>query len=217
MKRAVFPIVLSCCLPLFATGAQANLLTNGDFETGDLSGWSHAGDVRLAFANSAASAAGMVNAYALLGLGTTTGTSTLSQQFSVTGIPAIAVSFDWFFVYWDNSPTVNDVFLSLLATDGTAAATISMQELSTGGTPLLNGLSGHFANTYDISSFTANNATVSFQLVESGDPPLLTGTASIAGIDNVSVEPVPEPATLSLLASGGLLLAAARRRQRRRR
>lgn len=214
MKKAVLRITLLFALLILSTTAEANLITNGDFENGD-SGWTTEGDVRIVTAGPLTTAAGMNGHYALLGLGTTADTSSLTQSFPLPDSKAILVSFDWFFAFWDNAQTVDDDLLSLLAFVNTTATTITMQELSS-GTHLLGGLHGHFSNTYDIASFTGDNATVSFNLVEHSDLPLLTGTGSVAGFDNVVIKPVPEPATLQLVTAGWGIFLAGRKRYLRR-
>ena len=72
--------------------ASANLLTNGDFEMGNLTGWHTNGEVQVVDAGPFAAAQGMDNYYALLGWGTTTINSTLRQDFEVTGFDELTIS-----------------------------------------------------------------------------------------------------------------------------
>ena len=198
---------------------SANLITNGDFETGDLSGWQTNGDVRVAQAGVIANIQGMDNNYALLGFGITDGNSTLRQDFEVTGADEITISFDWAFDYWDNSASADDTFLSFVRQDDTPAYRITLLDLQTNGTGFFDvdaGIAyGSFERTYDISHYTAEEARLIFRLKEETDSNLFTGTASVAGIDNVVItaSSVPEPSSVALLSLGLAGIGLARRKK----
>jgi len=185
----------------------ATLITNGDFEDG-LNGWTTHGNVQIVDAGPFAAAQGMVGNYALLGKRTTDGKSTLRQDFEVIGLDELTISFNWAFDYWDNSASADDTFLSFLRQDGNPAYKISLLDLTTHGTKWWNpdtGLAyGYYTDTIDISSYITDDARLIFRLIEESDSIWNTGTASVAGIDNVvvSAAPVPEPSTILLVGTG---------------
>lgn len=196
-----------------ACPSNATLLTNGDFETGDFEGWTREGDVRIAHTDdlggSFAEAQGMDGFYALLGLSETVGTSTLSQNFEVSGISHLEISFNWAFDYFDNSRSADDTFLSFVRLDdGSSVYDITLIDLQTNGTGFWSpdgGMSyGTYTNVIDISPYVTGADTIMFSLIEEGDCGWFTGTASFAGIDNVSITPTPEPTTVMLFGIGVL-------------
>ena len=229
MKNKLITLFSALALTTTVNVSAANLITNGNFETGDLTGWqtnnnntSQNGNVQVTQAGPFASAQGMDNYYALLGAGTSDGTSRLRQDFDVTGTNEITVSFDWAFDYWDNSASADDTFLSFVRQDGSPAYRITMLDLQTNGTGFFDpdgGLSyGSFSETYDISNYVTDDARLVFRLTEESDNSFFTGTASVVGIDNVSVyatPAVPEPSTYAMFGMAFAILGVVGYRSRK--
>ena len=109
--------------------------------------------------------------------------------------------------------------MSFVRQDGRPAYKVSLLDLTTHGTGFWGpdaGLAyGYYTDTIDISSYTTDDARLIFRLTEESDPGWFTGTASFAGIDNVSVAgtPVPEPSTILLMGAGLLGLVGYNRKR----
>jgi hypothetical protein len=213
MKKLFCFLCVSCSV-LFVFGmSEASLIQNGDFEAGGLSPWSSSGDVQIATAGVAETAWGMSNNFASLGGSGNLILSTLSQEFDVTGLTELAISFNWFFGNIDFTKMNGiDVFAAIVKQDSVLfpmTTDLLLQE----STQLVDVAYGTFSDVIDISSWFLNDGKISFTLFEN---PLNLLAWSSAGVDNVSVAaPVPEPATVLLIASGLLSLAGYRKRLQR--
>ena len=180
--------------------ASANLITNGDFETGHLTGWTHSGDVDVvkfspsSFLGRWAKVQGMNGYFALLGGDTSSGNSTLSQNFTVSGATSIRLAFDYAFDYLDFNLSDSDTFMALTTYTGDVVGKITMLDLSSS---CIGANYGHYEKTFDLDPAWTLNASMSFKLSEVGG-----WTCSVVGIDNVNVAPVPEPATILLVGIG---------------
>ncbi len=220
MKKLSTVFIVLLLLFGIVGGASANLIKNGDFETGNLGEyWTSSGAVEVVNLGELSSLQGMDNYFVILGLNTTSGESALSQSFTVQDMDQVTISFDWAFDFYDKNWKSDDIFISILSAEGDDNYNfeVTMKELQSGivygwGAGLM---SGCFTKTYDLS--LANNAEVEFILSEGNG----WKTGSIAGIDNVSAivaefssSPVPEPATMLLLGSGlaGIAVFARKRR-----
>lgn len=211
-----------------AAATPVELVENGNFETGDLTGWQTSGDVQVSYAGPLASMQGMDDYYALLGKRITDGKSTLRQDVDLAGydLTSVTISFDWAFGYWDNSRSAEDTFISFIRQDDKPALKITMLDLQTSGTGFWNpdfGVAyGTFTKTYNLIDdygYVSEGIRTVFRLSEESDDCCFTGTASLAGIDNVSIKasvsPVPEPTTMLLFGTGLAGLAGVARRKRK--
>ena len=196
----------AAALALMAGTAQANLLTNGDFATGDLTGWDSTGFAFVAISDSILPGTPEI---ALIGVGNLSGVSSISQDFTVpTATHWLTVSFDYGFggiaaagadlfeAFVDISGFGNTTLLAIFS-DGLflETGTVTMMFEVTGADPI------------------SPNATISFVIDESDAR--FSGFSG-AGVDNVVVEAVvhvPEPGTLALFGLGLAGLGFARRRK----
>ena len=143
MKKLL--VFLAAMLLVFGLvgSVSANLITNGDFETGDLTGWTSSGAVQVVDLNDGtlsgiildfiASIQGMDDNFALFGEGTTEGAAYIHQGFSVSGMDQLQISFDYAFDFFDWSNRKDDKFLSLAWENGGEALTLL--ELVSGDLP----------------------------------------------------------------------------------
>lgn len=195
------------------TGARANLLSNGDFATGDLTGWTATGNVAVGLESAYQGCCGAYNwtdgtyvaAWAWADL---PNTGVLSQSFATT----IGTSYTLAFLY------------GAIANPGTQSLLVEIESgsgsFSTTVTDTNPAYVGDFTQVYDsyAYTFTAGASTTTLRFTDTSQE-----TASIDGLlRDVSVaqsesQAVPEPAGLGLfgLALAGLGLAARGGRRRR--
>ena len=122
-KFIIFLCGVALVLGLLGNATATELINNGDFETGDLTGWNSSEDVQVVdFGNSLAGVfagiQGMDGYFALLGAGTSDEVSTLNQYFSLTNVSQVTLSFDWAFDFFDLAPFLDDTLISLVTTQG---------------------------------------------------------------------------------------------------
>lgn len=209
-------LIIAICLGslIWVGSATANLITNGDFETGDLTGWSKQRDVKVVQIGDPGSIfttdEGMDGNFAGLSFGNKK-KGVLWQDFDVSGLSKIEISFDWVFDFSD-STSKKDVFATVLqdAADKPLSI-ISVEKLKTTGSNGNTGTGlwyGTFTDIFDITGITTSDARLQFSLTDKNG-----ALYSRAGIDNVVVNPVPEPATVLLFGIGLAGLVAVRRRK----
>jgi len=207
MLRPSFVTVIAVALSLMgASRTRASLITNGDFETGDLTGWSFSGNVGVG------SVTGFhVNA---AGVGTFP-TGQYAADFGGADLPDTGI-------LSQNIVTVAGVQYTLTFDygkfeTGSATQAIAVSATNRGDNDSL------LLQTISDSSGTADLSTVfspySFSFVATGlqtdiqFSDVSAGTMETDGLlDNVAVIAVPEPSSLVLLGASGLFML---RRQRR--
>lgn len=207
--------------------AHAASVTNGSFETGDLTGWT-AIDISDPFETIAARQEGTLTAfdgflgssvvlpsdglYALShGFDGGGGTIRLEQEIGVVGANDV-LSFDYR-AGWDMlnffGSTMDREFIVRIEDVATASPLLSSTQL-VAAAMTAEADTGPLSGSIDLSGLAGANALLVFEWTV---PEFFTGPANFQ-LDNIAISQVPLPAALPLAASAfGLLLTLGRRRK----
>jgi hypothetical protein len=175
---------------MLATPAQANLITNGNFETGDFSGWTTGNNVavaKLPYFGIAGS-----GYFASFNDADKTPNGSLLQSFATTVGQFYRLTFDY-------GVTEGGQTQSITAEVQNDSKMVLASLLSTLSTPTLSAFSVFF---------TADSATTTVYFSDVSTNPTISTDGAL---DNVSVSAVPEPASMALVAGALLALASTRR------
>ncbi len=197
--------VTSVALALLISGvtqiAHASLITNGTFDT-DLSGWTTTGTTT---GNT------WVAGTAHVGRPGTPGVAILEQTFDIPfDSNQLEISFDY---EWQvSAPTLPDMFLVELIYESTSLGTVTETLISEASNTVAFLSPIAFSTILFLTDLdnSLGNGTIRFTLTENNSD---VGTR--IELDNVFVQAIPEPTTLSLFGLGAVSLFGYRRMKRK--
>ena len=175
--------------------AHANLLSNGDFATGDLTGWSASGDVLAIPESDYHGCCGTLNdrpgAYvASFGAGNMPDNGVLSQSFPTTMGLGYVVSFDYGAVDFSLPQNMNVSIVSGANTLGASLSATGTNDFDT-------------LFTLYSYSFTAEATTTTLTFTDTSSvTDNVDGLVALVSADTAPTGEVPEPSSFALLALG---------------
>ncbi len=228
--RKAVAVSLFAALAAPVSAAPIQLITNGDFETGSLAGWTvtNASDGDFVFdqpgtttpisghATTATAANG--RGYAVTDQNGS-GIHALSQAFSLGASSSVILSFDMFVNDWDSGPLCAnglsissgavqcgrvDIVSTAAGPFDTGAGVLANLYLGVDPDPDPNGFASYL---FDITSIVGGGGSYVLRFAEADNQFYFN-----MGVDNVSIvaNSVPAPATLLLAATGLLALGRSR-------
>ena len=215
---AVFGFMAASCMTLLSTSAHANLIVNGDFETGTLFPSTSSGAVGIASAAAYVAGAGATGSFptgqfvAAFGGGDQPATGVITQDFATVAGGQYVLTFDYgnFGARGTGSQAI-EVSLSNISANSTFNLHLIFVDPS--GTSALGSVLSHNTLSFTVPTFIASGSltTLSFRDVSQF-------TNSTDGfLDNVSLvgpelaNAVPEPDSLLLLMTAIMGLAVGKR------
>lgn len=185
MRSLLLAMVVAASLA--GTGARAQILTNGSFETGDFTGWTLTGNTGFTGVDSSFGGVNPTAGSYLAYFGAVGAAGYLSQTFSDTAGDVLALSFDLYNL--GGTPSYFEFDF-----DGTLLTALTNPDAF-----------GWRKYTFDVTGTGSDNIQFAFQQ-----------NPSYFLLDNVAAtyggSPVPEPGSMAMVAAGLGILAVMRRR-----
>ena len=192
----IFRGTLATLVALALSGAaHANLLTNGNFATGDLTGWSANGDVQALPELDYSSCCGTANytpgAYvASFGAGNVADNGVLSQSFPTTVGVGYVVSFDYGAVDFSLPQSMSIAIVSGADTLGASLSATGTNDFDT-------------LFTLYSYNFTAGATTTTLTFTDTSSvTDDVDGLLALVSADTAPAGEVPEPSSFALLCVG---------------
>jgi hypothetical protein len=180
-------------LAVVSSAAHANLLTNGSFETGDLSGWTANADNTIDVNTGYGATDGMYSAQLDYYKNSGAGIDYLQQSFNTIAGTTYTVDFDF-----EAAPFLNVVQTMVVSVTGgaTTLALLDVSDISNG-----NVLPAHFSHFS--TTFVANSSSATLKFLDTS-PDTFNTNALIDNVvvDVISVSTVPEPESWALFSLG---------------
>ena len=192
LRKGTLAALAAMGLSILASPAAAQVVANGGFETGDLSGWTTTGNDLLA-AGSGFSAYGAHSGSYFGALGDTTGTGSLSQALSTVAGQTYTLTY-YLATHGDSDSSFSALW------NGEALA----------GSELVNPNSN---GVYDFYSFLVTGTGTDTLTFNETDVPSWMALDDI-GLTPNEVGAVPEPATWAMMLLGFGAIGAVMRRRR---
>jgi hypothetical protein len=192
----IFRGTLATLIAVALSGAaHANLLTNGNFATGDFTGWSSSGDVLVLPESDYTGCCGTLNAtpgayVASFGAGNMPDNGVLSQSFPTTVGVGYVVSFDYGAVDFSLPQSMNVAIVSGANTLGASLTATGTNDFDT----LFTLYSYNFTAEATTTTLTFTDTSIVTDNVD--------GLLELVSADTAPTGEVPEPSSIALLGVG---------------